>query len=314
MRTSILGSAAVTAFCILVLSAHVVMPAETAPNCAFCRGSDAGMPILNVAHAGASSLAPQNTMASGRAALAAGADVWGIDVRRTLDGVFVLMHDETLDRTTNVETVFPARAPWKVSEFRLDEIQTLDAGSWFVQEDPFDQIAQGNVSAAEAASYIGEPVPTLREALEFVASNDWLMDIEVKAPINTDFETAAVELQALIRETGTQDRVMVSSFDLDVLRAVRRVAPEIPIGVLVILPPLNAIEMLESLGADVYLPSVVGFTDALLADLEEAGIRVIVWTYDSVDQLKFASGLLGVDGIYTDFPQRLASLLAETSP
>jgi glycerophosphoryl diester phosphodiesterase len=213
-----------------------------------------------------------------------------------------------------VETVFPTREPWKVSEFRLDEIRTLDAGSWFVREDPFDQIAQGNVSAAEASSFIGERVPTLREALEFVAANDWLMDIEVKAPLNTDFETAAAELQALVVETDTQDRVMVSSFDIDLLRAVQHVAPELPIGVLTILPPLGAIEWLQSLGADVYLPSMVGFTDALLADLEEAGIRVIVWTYDSEDQLEFAAGLLGVDGIYTDFPQRLTALLAEQEP
>ena len=66
------------------------------------------------------------------------------------DGVFVLMHDETLDRTTDVEERFPTWAPWQVAEFRLDEIWVLDAGGWFVKEDPLDRIAEGNVSADDA--------------------------------------------------------------------------------------------------------------------------------------------------------------------
>ena len=93
------------------------------------------------------SIAPQNTLAAGRAAFAIGADVWGVDVRRTADGVFVLMHDATLERTTNVEEVFPDRAPWPVDAFTLDEIRRLDAGSWFVDKDRlpprFAPIARG---------------------------------------------------------------------------------------------------------------------------------------------------------------------------
>ncbi len=292
--------------------------------CAWASSEDPSEPVfrrestwptmLNVAHAGASSLAPQNTLAAGRAALAVGADVWGVDVRRTKDGVFVLMHDETLDRTTDVETVFPTRSPWRVAGFSLEEVQRLDAGSWFVEQDPFEQIAQGAVSPADAASYVGEAVPTLREALEFVEAHDWLIDIEVKSPLDVDVAIVASELLSLLRQTGTQDRALVSSFDLDFLEALRRVAPELAIGALAILPPLQTLVTLQELHVDVYLPSVVGFTDALLADLEEAGIRVIVWTYNSDSQLRYAAGLPGVDGIYTDFPQRLAAGIAESAP
>ena len=298
---------------LIAASLHLVL-ADDAPPCPFCRGAMPGRSILNVAHGGASSLAPQNTLAAGRAALAAGADVWGVDIRRTRDGVLVLMHDETLDRTTNAEEDFPSRSPWRVADFLLADIRALDAGSWFVQEDPFDQIAQGNVPPDAATSYVGEPVPTLREVLEFVVANDWLIDIEVKAPLEVECEAVAAELLTLIRETETTNRVLVSSFDHDILREVRRLAPGIPIGALTVLPSLNGLETLQSLGADVYLPSVVGFTDALLADLEEAGIHVIVWTYNTESQLQYAAGLPGVDGVYTDFPQRLAAWLQEHAP
>ena len=300
--------------CLLILAAlNPAFAMERSP-CPFCCGATAAGSILNVAHAGASSLAPQNTLAAGRAAFAAGADVWGVDARRTRDGVFVLMHDETLARTTNVEEVFPARSPWRVADFLLSEIRSLDAGSWFVQEDPFDQVAQGNVSADALRAYVGEPVPTLREALEFVAANDGWIDIEIKAPLEIEPETVAAELLVLLRKTGTADCALVSSFDRGFLVEVRHLAPTLPIGALTVLPLPDPLETLRSLGVAVYLPSVVGFTDALLEDLEQGGIPVIVWTYNTADQLEYALDLPGIDGIYTDFPQRLAALLEERTP
>jgi len=304
---------------VLLVCALLVLPSpfgssEEAPS-PFRRGAARPRPILNVAHAGASSLAPQNTIAAGRLALELGADVWGIDVRATSDGVLVLMHDETLERTTDVEERFPNRAPWRVDEFTLDEIRTLDAGSWFLEEDPFAQIAEGAVSAELAASYAGEPVPTLREALEFVAEAGWLIDVEIKPPAEGERRAVAERVVRLIAETGTVDRVLVSSFDHAFLREVRAIDPTIPIGALAIFPPLGGLDDLLALGADVYLPSIVALTDALLADLEEAGIHVIAWTYNAPDQLRRAAGFRGVDGIYTDFPQRLAEILEdEASP
>lgn len=305
LRLSIGGLAlpAVAAVCVLAADGY--------ERCPFCRHPSLGEPILNVAHAGASSVAPQNTLAAGQAALVAGADVWGVDVRRTGDGVLVLMHDETLDRTTNVEQVFPDRSPWRVAEFLFDEVRKLDAGSWFIEEDPFGEIADGDVSSEELEGYVEEPVATLREALGFVVANEWLIDIEVKAPLAVDRGVVASELLAVIAETGASDRVLVSSFDHEFLRAVRRTEPRIPIGALALLPPPNPVGTLTALGADVYLPSVVGFTETLLTDLEEQGICVIAWTYNSKRQLRYAVGLPGVDGIYTDFPQRLAELIGE---
>lgn len=279
------------------------------PRCVFCRGAPLPHPILNVAHAGASSLAPQNTMAAGRAALGVGAHVWGIDVRATRDGALILMHDETLEGTTNVEDVFPDRAPWRVADFSLDEIRDLDAGSWFLEDDPFGRIAAGEVPEDALASYAGEPVPTLREALGFVDVNDWLIDIEIKVPAEFDSLAVADRVASLIEEMGTIDRVLVSSFDHGFLRAVRARNPAIPIGALAIFQPLDPLAYLLSLDIDVYLPSVVGSTETLLSELETEGIKVIVWTYNTPAKIESAAGLPGVDGIYSDFPQRLSEWL-----
>jgi len=79
--------------------------------------------ILNIAHRGASSLAPENTLSAARKGLEAGADMWELDVQLTADGELIVIHDSTLKRTSNVEDVFPHRRPWQVHEFTLDEIR-----------------------------------------------------------------------------------------------------------------------------------------------------------------------------------------------
>ncbi len=298
----------------VVLAALLLGSVSAAAANPFLR--EAGRPslVFNIAHAGASSVAPQNTLAAGQAAFELGADVWGIDVRITGDGAFVLMHDETLDRTTDAEEAFPTRAPWWVADFTLDEIRRLDAGSWFIHDDPFGQIEAGRVSAAELRKYAGEPVPTLREALEFVAERGWLIDVEVKPTAGLDPEGVAQSLFDLIEETGTADRVMISSFDHQILRAVKGLDPTIPIGALSIFAPLDPIAYLVDLRADVYLPSLVGFTDALLRDLSDAGIGVHVWTYNTEDRLGRLARTPGITGIYTDFPQRLDAVLERLHP
>jgi len=279
----------------------------------FLRGAQRPQPVLNIAHAGASSLAPQNTLAAGLMAFQIGADLWGVDVRLTKDGDFVLMHDATLDRTTNVEEVFPQRDPWRVDEFTVSELKLLDAGSWFVATDPFDQIEFGRVSQADLHSYEGEGIPTLEEALEFVREHDWRIDVEVKATSNISKEEIAQQLVALIKQTGTEAQVLISSFDHQLLREVKELDPRIPIAVLTIVAPWNPVEYLDELGADVYAPSPAGFTTSLVARLGALGFGVHLWTYNDVNQLEQFAVMEGVSGVYTDFPQRLEPILDELS-
>ena len=277
----------------------------------FLRGAQRPRQVLNIAHAGASSLAPQNTLAAGLRALQIGADLWGVDIRLTKDGDFVLMHDATLDRTTNVEEAFPQRALWRVDAFTVSELKMLDAGSWFVENDPFSQIKAGEVHEDDQHAYMGEKIPTLREALEFVRERDWRIDTEVKATDNIPGSVIAQKLVTLIVETGTKARVLVSSFDHQLLAEIKRLDPDIPVAALVIVAPWDPVGYLAELPADVYAPSPVGFTAGLVARLGALGFGVHLWTYNAEDQLEHFAEMEGVSGIYTDFPQRLEPILDE---
>ena len=300
----ILITLAAVASCGLLATADV-------PDNIFLRGAQRPWPVLNIAHAGASSLAPQNTLVAGRRALQIGADLWGVDVRLSEDGVFVLMHDPTLDRTTDVEEVFPERAPWRVDEFTVSELKLLDAGSWFVDTDPFGQIESGAISEVDQGAYVGEQIPTLEEALEFTCEHDWRIDIEVKITENTSNAVVAQKFVTLIAETGAKARVLVSSFDHRLLAEIKRLDPDIPVAALVIVAPWEPVEYLEELGADLYAPSPVGFTPGLVARLGALGFGVHLWTYNDADQLEQLAVMEGVSGIYTDFPQLLEPILDE---
>ncbi len=277
----------------------------------FSRGVTRPRPVLNIAHAGAASIAPQNTIIAGEKALAAGADLWGIDTRITKDGVFILMHDKTLTRTTNVKQVFRDRSPWAVEDFTLAEIEKLDAGSWFIKTDPFGQIKAGNVSLADERAYVGVEVPTLKEALEFTKAHHWRMDIEVKPMDYLTPAQIAAKLVALIKEIKMEDWVMVSSFDHRILVQVKELDPAIPTAALVVFPPLDPVGYLEKIGADGYEPSPIAINADIAAGLGKQGFGVCVWTYNSVDQLRHFATMPGIAGIYTDFPQRLEPILEE---
>lgn len=277
----------------------------------FLKGAKLPRPILNIAHAGASSLAPQNTLIAGKKALSIGADLWEIDVRITNDGHFILMHDQDLKRTTNAEKVFPHRSPWPVKDFTLSEIRQLDAGSWFVQNDPFGQIKQGNVSPTEKNSYRAEKVPTLQEALQFTKENNWRLDIEVKPMYYYPKEWIAKELIQLINTADMATRVMVTSFDHQLLKEIKERDSTIPTGALMTFSRNNLVEYLEGLKVDAYLPSSIAFNPKKANELKELGYGIYVWTYNRTNKMRELVTLRGISGIITDFPQRLQPILDE---
>ena len=101
--------------------------------------------VTNIAHRGARSIAPENTLLAAKRAYEIGADLWETDVTVTSDDHLILMHDNLLLRTTNVSRCFPDRKDQPVHQFSLQEIRALDAGSWFLDQDPFGQIAANMV-------------------------------------------------------------------------------------------------------------------------------------------------------------------------
>ncbi len=167
---------------------------------------------LLIAHRGASAYAPEHTLAAYRLALGQKADYVEQDLQITKDGVLVCAHDETLERTTNVEDIFPQRAKdeagqrhWYVADFTLAEIKQLDAGAWFNEK------------------FKGERVPTFQEAIDLVRGKAGLYP-ETKAPesyADRGFSMEKLLVEILKKNKLTADRrtpVIIQSFSPASLR------------------------------------------------------------------------------------------------
>jgi glycerophosphoryl diester phosphodiesterase len=266
-------------------------------------------PVLNIAHRGGASLAPENTLAAARRAWELGADLWEFDVRITKDGVPILMHDATLRRTTDVYRRSPWRAPWGVKSFSLEELKRLDAGSWFVRGDPFGQIRAGLIPKGEWQAYIGEPVPTLEEALRFTREHGWRANIEVKRMDYLPPRRIARKVVEVIQETQMEDDVIVSSYDHRILREIKRLDEGIAVAPLVVFRPQDPFRYLEELEADAYNPSLLAFNRRDFAELRRRGYAVNIGPYDAPNRLLELAARSRASGIFTNFPQRLELIL-----
>lgn len=165
------------------------------------------------AHRGASAYAPENTIEAIDRALWMGFDWVENDVQRTSDGELVVIHDDTLARTTNVEQVFPDRKPWRVKDFTAAEIARLDAGSWF------------------GPQFAGARVPTLREYMDRVQDNHQRLLLEIKKP--EAYPGIEEQTLKLLGELGWLDekhvsqRLVVQSFSAESVQIVHRLRPDL---------------------------------------------------------------------------------------
>ena len=261
---------------------------------------------LIAAHRGARSLAPENSLAAARLALAAGAGMWEIDVRLSKDGEPVLVHDFDLARTSDARDRFPGRRSWHVDEFTLEELKTLDFGSWFATSDPFGQIGAGQVSQRELLKYCGEQVVTLEEAVRFTVENDWLLNIEIKDLAGRPGDGLVVEkVIAIVRQAGAAERVLVSSFNYDYLDRVRRLAKDVRTGVLTQTYQPDPAALMSELDAFSFNPSFRAFRPMQIRRLKRKGFGVLVWVLNKPLPAR-AFFAMGADGIFTDFPQRFS--------
>ncbi|MBM4458141.1 MAG: glycerophosphodiester phosphodiesterase [Chloroflexi bacterium] len=266
---------------------------------------------LNIAHRGARSLAPENTLAAAAKALEIGADMWEFDVAVSADGELFLLHDDRLDRTSNVRELFPGRAPWSSHTFTLAEIRQLDFGAWFVALDPFKQIAAGKVSPQESARYRGEKAPTLREALEFTRQNNWRANIEIKDQRGKPGDATVVEkVVALVDELRVTDRVLISSFNHSYLERVKKANPAIATGALVSTPDPDPLALLRRLGAQAYNPNVKAIEPAEVRRIRDQGFDVFIYTVNDEPTMRSLVEARA-SGIFTDFPQTLKPLSAD---
>ena len=283
---------------------------QAAANLPTPTGSGSPARPLNVAHRGARSLAPENTLAAAQKAYDAGADMWELDVAVTADGQLVVLHDDTLERTSDAAQVYPDRRPWAVGAFTLDELHLLDFGSWFNRSDPFKQIAAGAVSEQDQQSYVGEKIPTLQEALAFTSEHDWRVNVEIKDATGTPGDAIVVEKTVgLIREMQMEGRVIVSSFNHAYIQKVRQLDPGMRTAALVNTTVTDPVALLQQYDAQAFNPDLKHTSPQQIAQLLQAGDEVYVWTVNDAGDIRTLAQA-GATGIITDFPQRFEQALS----
>ncbi|MCW8894008.1 MAG: glycerophosphodiester phosphodiesterase family protein [Deltaproteobacteria bacterium] len=262
------------------------------------------------AHRGARSIAPENTVLALEQARLCGADLWETDVRLSADGELVLFHDQTLERTTDVaalETLY-SRKPWKLSDFSFEELCLLNAGSWFLRDDPFGTIASGEVGGVDVPKIKAQKIPLLNETLRYSLRHDFPLNLEIKDQSATAGAQLVVDsVLKQLRETGTESLVLISSFNHDYLRLLKQLNPNIATAALVEdSHPENLIDYLQDLAVEAYHPDQL-ITDAdLINELTSKGIRVNLWTVNDIQRARhfFAAG---ATFICTDWPQHLVA-------
>lgn len=245
-----------------------------------------GRPFV-AAHRGLSAAAPENTLAAFRLALEAGVDMLELDVHLTRDDRVAVIHDRTLQRTTT------GNGP--VRSYTSAEISALDAGSWF---DP---------------RFASARVPLLEEVIALAAGRCWL-NVELKSHRfhREPPEPYAHRVVDVVRTHNAIDRVIFSSFDAELVRAIRRVAPGAATGVLYnwhrdILRMPSAIA--ARCGASAFICSWTELTKRRLDDAKDAGLAVAVYTVnDPEEALRQADR--GVDLLISDAPDRILKALS----
>jgi glycerophosphoryl diester phosphodiesterase len=265
-----------------------------------------------IAHRGASAHAPENTMAAFRRAVEMGAGFIETDLHLSRDARFVAIHDATLERTTNGRGA--------VRDFTLTELRELDAGSWFdaksgVRRDSTHGAGRGGAEGSDggAASFAGERIPTLEEILAFARETDVVFYFEIKAEAARGTENVlagalVAALAAALLAAEETARVVVISFDAGLLESVRRRDATLMTGLLVEDAPTDAVERALRAGARQLAPRRDMVTPALVERAHRADLQVVPWTINEPAEMRAAIAA-GVDGIMTDYPERLAALV-----
>ncbi len=236
-------------------------------------------PWIRIAHRGASGSAPENTLAAFEKAIEIGVDAVELDLHGTADGEVVVIHDTSLDRTTN------HHGP--VNQTTLETIKRADAGGWFAPE------------------FVGEPVPTLVEALECIAKQT-IAVLEIKDPL------IAETVVAIIRETHTRDLTVIISFHTTVLQTVRSLEPRIPTGWLIgnhnnHASPVQLCQQLGKLGSNLLNVNHQLITAEFAYEVQRRGIALWCWTVDDISRMREMKAF-GVQGITSNYPEHFAKV------
>lgn len=243
---------------------------------------------LIIAHRGAATLAPENTLAAFRKAMEMKADALELDVRQTKDGHLVIMHDASVERTTN--------GKGKVSNTTLEELRQLDAGSSF------------------DASFARETIPTFEEVLAILDSSTLLI-AELKE--GSDDASSETKMVDIIKRSGKQRQVILKSFDKNVLTRFKNLAPHIPrLFVyafhipwlsLIVGTSLTAGSVFD-IDAEYLQPHWYLLSESFVKAAHERGFKIVTWGVNDEGTMRKAIEY-GVDGIETSQPDVLLRIM-----
>ena len=232
--------------------------------------------MLNIAHRGASGTFPENTLSAFRAAIDAGVDMCELDVQLTSDGAVVVIHDETVDRTTD--------GKGKVARLTLEEIQRLDAGAKF-----------------KGGALKGERIPTLDEVFS-VTRGKCGLNIELKADGLESHVAQIMQARDAFADS------IVSSFNWQYLKNIQQLHFNIRVGLLAEEKPAELMANAAAMRAHAINPRWDMVTADLCKAAHERGLKVYTWTVDADARMR-ALVECGVDGIMTNYPERLRTVM-----
>ena len=234
--------------------------------------------VENVAHRGATAYAPENTIAAFDLAVEMKADYIEIDLQRSKDGELVIIHDTTVDRTTD--------GTGRVGDLSLAQLRSLDAGSWMGEQ------------------FAGEQIPTFEEILDRYRGKVGIL-IELKAPelYPGMEEQVAASLTERNLDKPQNEKIIIQSFNFESMKKMDRLLPKVPIGVLTSSSTHTTAEALQEFAtyAEWFNPSYHIVTPELVDHVHALDMQIGSWTVRSQEAADFLFEM-GVDAIITDYP------------
>ena len=264
--------------------------------------------VLNIAHRGARSVAPENTLVAAQKAYDLGAHMLETDVGVSKDGELIIFHNDSLIKTTDAEHRFPDRSPWTFTSFTLEEIKSLDAGSWFVNTDPHQEIAAGNISQNDLNRFVGLKVPTVTETIQLIQKLNWKVNLELKIQPEAmkNFPVVDHLLDEIERLQFSKDQFLISSFNHDWLREIQKKKPEYQIEALVGYPEVDAINW-RNFEFESYNVNRNLTTPEEIRAVINKGYKIGMFNIDSQeDFIQFIEA--GAIRIITDYPQIMTEM------
>ena len=247
------------------------------------------LPLI-LGHRGASALAPENTIAAFRRSIEDGADGIEFDVRLSRDGVAVVIHDATLERTATDHR--------RVAQMRAAELATTDVGRWFSAPDG-------------SRGFSGETIPSLQQVFDLYSENEGLLYLEMKPDAGTEAELVS-EVVRMIRHSNLRDRIIVECFELPLIQRVKEIDSDVKTAALFepklsrptsfVRTKLGAVA--HAHGADEIALHHTLASPRAVENSHRLGLRVVVWTVESSDWVPRAQ-TLGVTGLITNNPAKL---------